>query len=170
MRALVLTGGLGAGKTATAVAVGEALERDGVAGAVVDLDWLCWAWSRQLDDAGVHALLCRNLAAIVPNLAASGADSLVLARGVLEVSELAALRTALAGIPVSVVRLVTTRDEARARLAARDTGAQRDEHLAELESFEARVAAAAGDAPVVDTTGRGLPDVAAEVLRVAGWA
>lgn len=169
MEALLLTGGLGAGKTATALAVGEAVERAGVPGAVVDLDWLCWAWSPQLGEGAVHDLLCRNLAAIVPNLAAAGARRLVLARGILHRPELDTLQAALPGARLAVVRLVAQPAEARARLTARDAGAELDEHLAEVESFEARVAAAAEGAPVVDTTGRAVADVAAEVLRVVGW-
>jgi adenylylsulfate kinase-like enzyme len=169
VEALLLTGGLASGKTATAVAVGEALERDGVAGAVVDLDWLCWAWSAELGDDGVHQLLCRNLAAILPNLVAAGVRRLVLARGVLRASDLDALRRTLAETPLVTVRLTTTPDEARARLAGRDAGAQLGEHRAELASFDAAVAAAAGDAPVVDTTGRDVEAVAADVLRAARW-
>jgi len=168
-RALLLTGGLGAGKTTVALAVGEALERAGVPGVVVDLDWLCWAWGPQLSDDGVHDLLCRNLAAIVPNLLAAGAERLVLARGLLHARDVDALRAALGAIPLTVVRLTASDDAARRRLQARDDGEQLAEHLAELENFEAKVHHAAGDAPAVDTTTIDPVAAAVEVLRLVDW-
>src|SRR5437764_11841947 len=80
--ALLLTGGLGAGKTSVAIEVGEALESQHAAFAVVDLDWLCWAWSPSLHDDALHTLLCDNLRAVVPNMLGRGVRHVVLARGV----------------------------------------------------------------------------------------
>jgi len=169
-QALLLTGGLGAGKTSVALAVGEALEQAAVPGVVMDLDWLCWAWGPQLSDDGVHELLCRNVAAVVPNLLAAGAERLVLARGLLHSHDLDALREALGTIPLTVVRLTVSEETARTRLQARDDGQQLAEHLAELENFETQVRDAAGDAPVVDTTTLDPAGAAVSVLRLARWA
>ena len=43
MRALLVTGSVGAGKTAVLLALGELLAERDEPYALVDLDWLCWA-------------------------------------------------------------------------------------------------------------------------------
>lgn len=168
-RALLLTGGLGSGKTAVAIEIGELLEQAGVPFAVVDLDWLCWAWSPTLADDGVHALLCDNLRAVVPNLAERGIRCLVLARAVLSPEGMSALRDATAPLPVHVVRLRADDEEVVRRLRARDTGPRLDGHLTRRATFEQWVAAAAPDADVVDTTGRDAVGVAADIVERLGW-
>src|SRR5437764_15300654 len=81
--ALLLTGGLGTGKTSVAIEVGEALESLHAAYTVVDLDWLCSAWSPSLQEDDLHTLLCDNLRAVLPTMLARDVWHVVLARGVL---------------------------------------------------------------------------------------
>ena len=168
--ALLLTGGLASGKTTVAIETGEALEAAGVPVAVIDLDWLCWAWSPALRDDGLHALLCDNLRAVVPQLLERGLRHLVLARAVLSVEEIDALRDAVAPATLHVVLLTATDDEIVRRLHHRDRGARLEQHLARRAPFQQLVAAAARGARVVDTTQRDAPTVAADILTALGWA
>ncbi|GII87670.1 hypothetical protein Ssi03_56600 [Sphaerisporangium siamense] len=155
--ALVLTGGLGSGKTTLAIAVGESL--GDVPHAVIDLDWLCWCAG-----ADVREMLTANLRAVASAYAAAGIRRLVLARALLEPSHLDAVRRALPGAAITVVRLAVSPDTARERLRARDRGATLDGHLAELEAFQHAVEHADLEHAVVHNDARPVDEVAREIL------
>ena len=167
--AVLLTGGLATGKTAVAIEVGEALERARAPYAVVDLDWLCWAWSPDLDDSGVHALLCDNLRMVVPNLMARGVRYFVLARAVLTAAGIDQIRQALSPMPLRVLRLTASDDEVVRRLRGRDSGARLDGHVSIRSAFAQQTLAAAPSADEVDTTSGDAAEAAATVLRLLGW-
>jgi len=167
--AVLITGGLATGKTTVSTAVGDLLEAQGIAGCVVDLDWLCWAWSPRLDSPGLHRLLCDNLRTLVPRLLAEGLNRLVLCRTLLEPEHIRDVRDAV-GLRMQVVRLTVSHEEAEQRLRQRDSGQALATHLSELGSFAAAAELAAIGAPVVDTTGRATEDVANELLAMLGWS
>jgi hypothetical protein len=159
--ALLLTGGVGTGKTTVLQALGELLEARGEPYALVDLDWLCWARPKW---GSPHELLCVNLAAVAAAYADTGVERLVLARHLVSAEELDALRAALPGVAVAAVRLTADAATREARLRARDAGAELEEHLALL---------AAGEPPRFEdaevVAEREPAAVAAEVLRAARW-
>jgi len=167
--AVLLTGGLATGKTAVAIEVGEALEQARAAYAVLDLDWLCWAWSPDLDDGGVHTLLCDNLRMVVSNLTARGVRYFVLARAVLTAAGIEQIRHAVSPMPLRVLRLTASDDEVVRRLRARDSGARLDGHVSMRSAFAQQTHAAAPSADEVDTTSDDAATAAAKVLRVLGW-
>src|SRR6476661_8393076 len=77
---LLLTGGVGAGKTTLAVEVGELLRAHRVAHAVIDLDWLGWC-AVSFDGAAQlqrRRLLAANLAAVWGNYRQQGVSRVVL--------------------------------------------------------------------------------------------
>ena len=161
MRAILLTGGVGTGKTTVLQALGELLEKRGEPYALVDLDWLCWARPRT---GTPHELLCVNLAAIAAVYAEQGIERLVLARHLASAAELEAVREALPGVPVTAVRLVADADTRATRIRARDVGRELEEHLALLAAgdpprFEDADVLAVGDAA----------EIAGAVLRAAAW-
>jgi hypothetical protein len=168
-QAVLVTGGLGTGKTAVAVEMGEALEAARAPFAVLDLDWLCWAWAPALSYSGPHGLLCENLRAVLPNLLTAGVRHLVMARAVLTADGVTALRDAVAPIPMRVVRLTAGEDATIARLQARDTGSRLAAHLTQRAAFEQLVRAATPQAHVVDTTSGDAAATASEVLRWLDW-
>ncbi|WP_147269093.1 hypothetical protein [Sphaerisporangium album] len=159
VEALLLTGGLGSGKTTVAIAVGELL--GDTPHAVVDLDWLCWCAG-----AAVHEMLTANLRAVAATYAAAGVRRLVLARALLEPAHLDAVRRGLPGAALTVVRLTVSADTARARLRVRDRGTTLDGHLAEVEEFQRSVDQAALEDAVVHNDGRPVDDVARDVLTL----
>jgi hypothetical protein len=167
--AVLITDGLATGKTRVSVAAGELLEAEGVAGCVLDLDWMCWAWSPPLDSVGLHRLLCDNLRMVVPRLLAEGLSRLVLCRTLLEATHIDDIRDAV-GVPMQVVRLSVPRQEAERRLRQRDAGGELVTHLSELERFAVAAEHAAMGDPVVDTTRRAAEHVAVELLAVIGWS
>lgn len=164
--ALVLTGGLGAGKTTVAVEVGEILSGLGTPVSVVDLDQLCWTAPAAWSGMAVDDVLLGSLAAMLQVHAAAGVERLVLPRLVRTRTELAGLREVLGqGSIVVVVELEASEEQRAERLGARDSGRNLAEHLDEIVSM-------LPDADVADyrvsTEGRDVEDVAAEVLALWG--
>jgi energy-coupling factor transporter ATP-binding protein EcfA2 len=161
VRAILLTGGVGAGKTTVLQALGELLEERGEPYALVDLDWLCWARPRT---GTPHELLCVNLASVAAAYAEHGVERLVLARHLASAAELDAVRAALPGVDLTAVRLVADAGTRATRLRARDSGAELEEHLALLR---------AGEVPQfedAEVTSEADPaEVAGAVLDAAGW-
>ena len=168
-RAILITGTLGAGKTAVAVEAGRLLSLREVRVAVVDLDWLGWVHLGAEDRPGrVDELIAANLAALLPNYAAAGIEHLILARLVLRRSGLESVRAALPGADLTVVRLTASPATVEARLRRRESGRELDEHLGEFGPYAEQSAAVPADVLVANDEAP-LAEVAAEVLRAAGW-
>jgi hypothetical protein len=164
--ALLLTGGLGTGKSAVAKEVVAIAAVVGLNAAAVDLDWLGWTTP---SPGRVDDLIARNLTAIAANYAASGIDHLVLARGIVNPDGLEVIAAALPMWKLQVVRLEATMVTMELRIRARDTGAELKEHLGQLDEMAQRVLKATPTAQVVTNDQRDLGDVAREVMQVAGW-
>jgi adenylylsulfate kinase len=169
-RAILLTGTVGSGKTSVAVAIGELLEAGDESYALVDLDWLAWVRPARASIATVHSVLVENLGLIWPTFRAAGVQRLVLARHLEDRAELDAVRGALTGVELFVVRLRASHALVERRLRARDTGAHLAEHLAEAAAFAARAEGAALEDAVVENGERPLREVAGEVVGAAGWS
>jgi len=171
LRAILLTGTVAAGKTVVAAEVGWQLCEREVPVAVIDLDWLAWVY---LGDGGhesdrIDELIAANLAAMLPNYRAAGIAHYVLARALLKRVTLEGVRAALAAVDLKVIRLDASPATLEARIRARDAGHEQGEHLRELPSFTRVVEEAGLEDATVSNDGRSVEQVAAEVLRVAGW-
>jgi adenylylsulfate kinase len=169
-RAILLTGTVGSGKTSVAVEIGELLEAGDRPYALLDLDWLAWVRPAPASIFTVHSMLAENLRLIWPTFREAGVERLVLARYLDERAQLDALRSALPGVELFVVRLTAPQALVERRLHARDAGVQLEEHLAETARFAARGEAAALEDAVVENGERPLRDVATEIVAAAGWA
>jgi adenylylsulfate kinase-like enzyme len=74
MEAVLLTGLFGVGKSTTIAAeMADLLEDAGLSYAALDLDWLTWCNVGDGDRAREHAMMLRNLGAVVANYRAAGA-------------------------------------------------------------------------------------------------
>lgn len=169
---LLVTGTIGTGKTVVAAEIGEVLARRGLVAAVVDLDWLGWVCRPEnaADIPGaVYSLIVRNLAATWPNLRGAGAERLVLARAVTHRDEVDAIRDALRGVELVVVRLTAAPETIRARLEGRDSGAILEEHLRRAVEFDRLLDEGDIADATVSTDGRAPRDLARDVLVAAGW-
>ncbi len=161
--ALLVTGPLGSGKTSVAVELGIRLEERGVANAVVDLDWLCWV-GPGIAGERLTALLHDNLRSVVSRYRANGVDRFVLARTMRSAADVAAVRDALDGATLTVVRLEVSPEVAAGRvrlrggdgaIAAAEIGIQ-TELWADSSVLDADL--------VVANDGRPLADTASEIL------
>lgn len=168
-RVLVVNGTVGAGKTAVAEHVGEVLRERAVPHAVLDVDALRWVWPPPEGDRFAQRVVFEHLAAIAPNLAARGYRHVVLAEVVEDPEDRERYELAFDGADVRIVRVVASHASRNARIVAREADAEsRDWHLARTVELEAVLEAAGVDDAVVPND-RPLAEVAAQVLRAAGW-
>jgi hypothetical protein len=170
LRAILLTGTVAAGKTVVAAEVGWQLSEREVPVAVIDLDWLAWAYLGGRHESGrIDELIAANLAAMLPNYRAAGIAHYVLARALLKRATLEGVLAALPAVDLKVIRLDASPATLEARVRARDAGHEQVEHLRELPGFTRAVEEAGLEEATVSNEGRSVEQVAAEVLRVAGW-
>jgi dephospho-CoA kinase len=169
LRVLLITGTVGCGKTSVLLEIGETLASGGVPYAIVDLDWLAWLRPSAASEATVHGVLTENLAHVARTFRAAGVERLALARALRTTGEVEAIRAALGSCELTVVRLVAAPAEIARRLAARDSGAQLAEHLAEAEAFATEAEAAGIGDVTIATDGRPLSTIARTVLERVGW-
>ncbi len=165
---LILTGPVGSGKTATAIAVGHMLGEHGLQAVVVDLDWLGWLHTASREPLA-DDLIATNLAAIWPNFVATGIRYAVLSRGLTSLRALEALKRAVPQARITVVRLSATAPTLEARLRRRDTGAELNEHLRQAVEMTRTMERLALEDLVVSTDGADVDAIAAQIVRRLGW-
>jgi len=167
VRALLITGPVGIGKTTVAEAVGDVLAAAAVPHAVVDLDWLRRCTPSPANDPFNLALELRNLRAVARNYAEAGARRLVLA-GVLERRSDRASYAEAVGAEIAVCRLKADLSVIRQRLVARHRDAELELrwHLDRAEELDGIFASAQVEDYVV-AADQAVAEVAQDV--VAGW-
>jgi hypothetical protein len=165
VKALLLVGTVGSGKTTVLLEVGELLSKRGEPYALIDLDWLAWVEPARGSELGVPEILAANLAAAAETFRRAGVTRLVLARHLTRAGELASIGAALGGARLTVVQLVVPTAVLEARIRSRDAGHELEEHL------DAIGAAEKPEFPhtAVANDGRPPGEVAAEILAAIGW-
>ncbi|MGI8594511.1 MAG: phosphotransferase [Solirubrobacteraceae bacterium] len=161
---LLITGPPGVGKSSAAERVSDLFAQAGVEHAVVDLDEL----DRHTGSAGPD-LHFANLAAVWSNYAAAGAARLVLAWTLDSRGELDRLREAVPGACVRVCRLRARSATVVERVALREPPLMREQLKALALKYADRMEREELGDYVVDSEGRSLDEVAAEVAARAAW-
>lgn len=115
---VLIDGSVGTGKTTTAERLGDELERCGIPGAVIDVDWLRRSWPASPGDPFRTALALENMHAVAANFRRAGARVVVVATVVESVQQLQNV-AALASGRVLHVLLTATSDAAISRLTRR---------------------------------------------------
>jgi hypothetical protein len=164
-RGVLLTGGLGVGKSVVAIEAHALLSEHGIPNAVLDLDWLAWAEVDPASGMSLDEVLDANLAALRPTFEQAGVRHFVLARAVDGPERVERVRAAF-GAPLIAVRLTAPLEVAEARVRGRDVGAELEENLAGLGRFEGP---AGEDYELVNDDGRPVRAVAQELLDRLGW-
>lgn len=180
---LLITGPLGVGKTAVLEEVEYRLRSAGVPFAALDLDALTQAYPPAPgDDPYRSALMFQNLAAVWQNFRSAGATRLVCAYVVESRHELDRYREAIPGAAITIVRLRGSDETVQARLSRRVAQGDPASGAVPIEvrerrtrwSARSRELAEAMDRArledvLVETDGRDVHAIAADVLRLAGW-
>lgn len=123
-RAVLITGVYGSGKSSVAEEMAAVLEERGVSYALLDLDFLAWFDTGDVDGPTEHGMMLTNLAAVVGNYLAVGVRFFVLA--VRDGAKLDGLKAALP-MPLKVVRLTVPLEEIEERLRSDVTTGRRDD-------------------------------------------
>lgn len=164
--AVLVTGAFGAGKSAVAAEMADALERAGVRYAMLDLDYLAWGYPGSEDDGAEFRMLLRNLRPVLTNYVEAGVDRVILARTIHAPEELAGLRAALPML-LRVVRLSVPWPEIERRLRADVTTGRADDLRRAAE--QVRTSAAHGGEDLGVSNDRPVREVAGEILAWLGW-
>jgi adenylylsulfate kinase-like enzyme len=151
-RGLLLTGGVGVGKTTIAVELGVLLGQRRIEHAVVDLDWLSWGTASFDENQSDHRrrLLVENLHVVWTNYMRHGVRHLVLAGSIISPAHLEGVRQALNDMPLRVVRVRAPFEQVAARLHRRDAASKTVGSSEDLRTFEQLVAMAGVESSVVD--------------------
>ena len=165
---LLLTGTVGTGKTTVIAEIGDQLAATGLPNAVIDLDWLGWV------NLGVHfhqyeRLIMQNLSSTWQNYRAVGVDYLVLARGLLQLEPVDMLKDAFPGTPVTIIRLLASKETIRRRLTQRDSGETLREHLNEMDRMNQIMDNLCLEDAIVVNDGLSVEEIAEQVIHIAGW-
>ena len=173
---LLITGTVGAGKTAVAREVGELLRLSRVAGGpkmacgVIDLDALSYVAAGPVEDRFNSNFVLENLKAIWPNYAARGVDRLVLARYVGAAYEGEAYREAIPSATVTVCRVTAPPGTGQDRLRRGECGVAREFLMGLWHTLAAEIEGLAfEDFAVENGPDRSVTDVAREVAERVGW-
>ncbi|WP_062300138.1 GNAT family N-acetyltransferase [Demequina maris] len=174
VRVLVLTGAMGAGKTAVAEAAHTELALRGARTVFIDADTLCEAYPSPPGDMVNQALLMEALAALAPVHRGRGYGLLVMPRILEDAADRVAIAHALAGpggpADVTVVRVTAPLEERVARLRRRETSARWLDWAVPRTAEQGDELEALGiEDAVVDNSGRMPAESAAEALDAAGW-
>lgn len=166
MRIALVTGTVGIGKSATGFAVAERAAAQGRSAAFLDVDELPRLWPAPEGDPFNNELILGNLASLVGNYAAAGAELLVLSWVVQSTDALRRLEEAV-GTTVVAVRLCAPASIVEARLRKRHQGAEFDglawhlERAPELVAIQERGL----QLPIIDASGS-ISDTADTVLTL----
>jgi hypothetical protein len=166
VEAVLLTGLFGVGKSTIAAEMANLLEDAEVHYAALDLDWLTWCNVGGGDRASEHAMLLRNLEAVMANYRAAGVRYYVLARWIHDRDELAGLAATMA-MPLHTVELAVPLDEITRRLATDPTSGRRDD-LAESAAWM-EMGRGVGWAEYTVENDRRVRDVATDILQWLAW-
>lgn len=164
---VLINGSVGTGKTTTAERLGDELERRGIPGAVIDVDWLRRAWPASADDPFQSTLALENLQSIASNFRRAGARVLVAATVVETLDELQRNATALGSTHLLHVRLTAASGAVRSRLTRRhdDDEAGLLWHV-QRHPVLARILDRAGftDELLIDTTDKDADQVVQDII------
>jgi len=172
MEALLIGGRSGSGKSVVGWEVSAQLRADGVAHAILEGDFMGQVHPAPEGDPDRTALVERNLTAVWANFAALGYRRLIYTNTLSVLAQATPMFERALGPDARLIRvLLTTSDAtARDRLAARELGSELEDGL--KASFARARALDDGVAPGtarIATDGRGVIEVAQEIVALTGW-
>ncbi|WP_203217848.1 ATPase [Nocardia terpenica] len=166
--ALFLGGRAGSGKTSVGAEIHLRLATAGVRHGLIEGDNLDQAYPPPWE----HGLAERNLAAMWANYRDLGYRRLIYTNTASVFADVAAaLTTAMGDAPRLTAVLLTCSDETAAqRLSRREIGSGLGDHLGHSEVMARRLAQQApGWVHRVGTDGRGVHEIAGEIIELTGW-
>lgn len=164
---LVITGTMGAGKSAVLAEASDLLAMRGFVHAAIDLDALGLAHlsAPSLNDEAMYA----NLESVCGNYARLGVRRFMVARALESAAELDLCRSACNAENVVVCRLTASSECMRQRVQTRETGVLQGQFVARVDELNAILDRARLESLKIANEGRSITEVAREMLILAGW-
>jgi len=164
---LIITGTMGAGKSAVLGEASDILALRHIVHAAIDLDALGLAYLPS--SAGNNDVMYSNLQSVCKNFAAVGVRRLVLARAMEGRTELDLCRDVVAATNTMVCRLTAGIETMQRRVKMRESGLAQQEYVARVEKLNVILDRAKLEDFIVVNEDRSVNEVANEMLVKAGW-
>ena len=164
---LIITGTMGAGKSAVLGEASDILALRHIIHAAIDLDTLGLA--HLPSKASNNSVMYSNLQSVCKNYAAIGVPRLLLARAMEDRAELELCRDVVAATNTIVCRLTARIETMQQRVKIRESGLAQREYIARIEKLSVIVDHAKLEDFTVVNENRSLNEVASEMLVKAGW-
>jgi hypothetical protein len=164
---LIITGTMGAGKSAVLGEASDLLAQRRIVHAAIDLDALGLAYLPGATPG--DAVMYQNLRFIVSNYAAAGVERFLVARALEDRAQLDLCREIIPTANTRVCRLTASLETAERRVGARDLGIFQEEYVGRVRELDAILDGAGLEDFTVANDNRALTEVALEVLTRAGW-
>ncbi len=164
---LLITGTMGAGKSAVMAEASDLLTQSRIEHAAIDVDALGLAYIASAPNSDVA--MYSNLECVRRNYARLGVRRFLLARAVESRSELERCRHAASADMVLVCRLTASAATLQQRVTMRETGILQAEFVARVGILNSILDRAALEHFTVVNEDRSVTEVAREMLVRAGW-
>jgi len=164
---LILTGTMGAGKSAVLAEASDILALRHIAHAAIDLDSLGFA--HLPPGASTDAVMYENLRSVCRNYSALGVRRFLLARAIEDRAALNLCREAVSAAHTVVCRLTASPEAMQRRVMKRESGILQEQFVTRVAELSAILDAAHLEDFTVVNGNRSLNEVALEVLVKAGW-
>jgi phosphosulfolactate synthase (CoM biosynthesis protein A) len=164
---LIVTGTMGAGKTAVLTEASDILSRRGIVHAAIDLDALGVA--HLSGTAPSDTVMYENLRSIGRNYAALGVQRFIVARAIEGGAQLKLLRDMIPTVRTTVCRLTASLEMMERRVEMRELGISQRELVARVAKLHEILDRARLEDFTVANENRALTEVALEMLVRAGW-
>jgi hypothetical protein len=164
---LIITGTMGAGKTAVLGEASDILAQHQIVHAAIDLDALGLAHLPSA--APSDGVMYDNLRSICRNYAALGVRRFLVARAIEDGAQLRLCREIIPAANTILCRLTASIEAMKRRVQTREQGISQPEYVARVAKLNAILDRAQLEDFAVTNEGRPLTEVAIEVLTRAGW-
>ena len=164
---LIITGTMGAGKTAVLTEASDILGLRHIAHAAIDLDVL--ALAHLPSAASNDGMMYSNLRSVCRNYAALGVQRFLLARAIEDRAQLELCREVIPTTNTVVCRLVASIEAMQQRVKMRELGVLQLDYVARVTKLNIILDRAGLEDFSVTNESRPLTEVALEMLVRAGW-
>jgi hypothetical protein len=164
---LIITGTMGAGKTAVMGEASDILAQRQIVHAAIDMDALSLAYLPPA--ASSDGVMYDNLRSICRNYADLGVRRFLVARAIEDGAQLRLCRDIFPAASTIVCRLTASIEEMKRRVQIRDSGISQREYVARVATLNDILDHARLEDFAVTNENRSLTDVALEMLVRAGW-
>jgi hypothetical protein len=164
---LIVTGTMGAGKSAVLGEASDLLAQRQIPHAAIDLDALGLAWLPS--QAPADRVMYSNLQAVCANYASHGVCRFLVARAIENRAALQLCRQAVAPTTVLVCRLTASLATMQQRVRTRESGPLRQQFVDRVSELNVILDRAQLEDFAIANENRSPTDVATEMLRKAAW-